>query len=191
RVPWSASFGCHMIESQPGCCHCYGVRILSRPSSFRSFSELTSPSALSIRYVSLVPVGPARLNPEAGSDAPSFTEGRPFSVLRRSNTVSAYASPFAERPAGRTLMLARTRPWSSTISRARPRRTGAPPSANAGPNWHAAVSTRRNRFSSVSAATTRGLFIHSSDRGDRPILLRSLDIGATSLRLEIDQERRH
>src|SRR5712692_10529281 len=77
-------------------------------------------------------MGPARLIPAACSDAPILTDGRPRSVISRSNTVSAYISPFGCVPAGSTLRDARTRPRSSTISSARPRSTGGAPSATAG-----------------------------------------------------------
>ena len=46
--------------------------------------------------MSFVPVGPAKLRPETGSEAPILTEGRPRSVMRRSSTVSWVSSPLGE-----------------------------------------------------------------------------------------------
>src|SRR5262245_14245965 len=48
----------------------YGPITRSLPSSFRSFNELLVPLASSTTYVSFVPVGPAKLSPEAGSEDP-------------------------------------------------------------------------------------------------------------------------
>ena len=42
--------------------------------------------------MSFVPVGPAKLRPEAGSEDAIWTEGRPRSVMRRNSTVSASSS---------------------------------------------------------------------------------------------------
>src|SRR2546422_9275222 len=67
----------------------------------------------------------ARPSPRGGK----FAFGRPAEVLRRSSTVSGYpvvpSGILKAGSAGNTAILARTRPRSSTISRARPRSTGA------------------------------------------------------------------
>jgi hypothetical protein len=47
--------------------------------------------------LSFVPVGPAKLSPEVGSDAPILAVGRPRSVMSRSSTVSDCSSPEADR----------------------------------------------------------------------------------------------
>jgi hypothetical protein len=70
-----------------------------------------------------VPVGPAKLNPEDGSDAAIFTVGLPRSVISRSSTVSD-CSPLFVFSGATTLMLARMRPCESTIWSPRPRKTG-------------------------------------------------------------------
>src|SRR5262249_23063566 len=87
-----------------------GWMICSLPSSLLTTIELLTPSAVRVIHVFCVPVGPATLTPDESSEAPTFTEGRPRSVINRSRTVSADWSP-----AGNTLRLARTRPASSTI----------------------------------------------------------------------------
>jgi len=59
-----------------------------------------------------------RSEPRALRDAVILTDGRPRSVISRKSTVSAEISPLFCGLAGSTLMLARTRPCSSTISSA-------------------------------------------------------------------------
>src|SRR6266545_1363075 len=78
----------------------YGFTDCSRPSSFRSLNEVDVPFASNMTYVSLVPVGPARLTPAASSEAPILTDGRPRSVMSRRSTVSGWRSPFADVPTG-------------------------------------------------------------------------------------------
>ena len=138
----------------------YGLRTCSRPLSPRSFIELDVAFASSIAYESLVPVGPAKLSPDACSEALTLTDGRPCSVIRRRRTVSGYATPTAEALAGRTFRLARTPPCSSTISRARPRNTAAGScAANAGTACCAMVRSSTPMFRTVSVTRRRCAFI--------------------------------
>ena len=71
----------------------YGLTTCSRPFSFFIFNKLAVPFASNTTYVSFVPDGPARLNPAASSDVLILTDGRPRSVISRSNTVSGERSP--------------------------------------------------------------------------------------------------
>src|SRR5262249_39350675 len=98
---------------RPSCCvttvathpERYGSRTCWRPFSLRSFNELAVPLDCRTTYVSFVPVGPAKLNPEVGSEAPILTDGRPRSVISRRSTVSDCSSPEEDLLAGRTVIL--------------------------------------------------------------------------------------
>src|SRR5262245_4170434 len=91
-------------------------------------------------------------------DAVSFTGGRPFGSMRRRMTVSPDALP-SVLTGGSTWMPARTRPRSSTISSARPRSTGAVSAAAV--RSCASRNTRSARFTTVSAASRRCIFMLS------------------------------
>src|SRR5262249_19612356 len=152
---------------RPSCCvttvathpERYGSSTCWRPFSLRSFNELAVPLDCRTTYVSFVPVGPAKLNPEVGSEAPILTDGRPRSVISRRSTVSDCSSPEEDLLAGRTVILARMRPCGSTISRARPRKTGSSCWASAGRNCCARASARSARFKTITAYRLGRVFI--------------------------------
>src|SRR5919201_429494 len=105
----------------------YGLIICCCPSLLTSFTDVLAPRARSWTFVGFD--SPPRLTADPSSVAAILTLGAPLELISRSSTVSGYPSVpsgiLAVGLAGNTLIIARTRPWSSTISKARPRSTGA------------------------------------------------------------------
>src|SRR5262245_13036758 len=135
----------------------------SRPFLLTSFSAGLAPRARIWTCAGFD--SPTKLIPDPSSDAPILTLGAPLELISRSSTLSGYpvvpSGILAVGSGGNTLIIARTRPWSSTISRPRPRSMGATSADTAGLARNS-VYVRINKFTTVNPTTNRCDFMTAS-----------------------------
>src|SRR5262249_1810946 len=151
---------CETARRQARATTAYGRMTWVRPSWLLSFSDVVTPRANACTYVGSTL--PPSTSPEPSSVAWIFTLGCPCESRSRSKTASGYpvvpSGILTVESAGKTVILARTCPRASTISRARPRSTGTTAGSCAA-RGRAKEAAKRTRLTTVRAASARWAFM--------------------------------
>src|SRR5262249_20792030 len=137
----------------------------SRPSLLTSFKEVLVPRARTWTCVGFD--SPPKLTADPSSVAAILTLGAPLESISRRSTVSGYpvvpSGILVVGLAGNTLIIARTRPWSSTIPRHAAGARALPPESER--SWSEA---RRRPESRDSARSGQWLLVEFHDEGIPP-----------------------